>query len=131
MLLRSSKLALAAAFLASASMVAPTAAEAGWRYHHGYYGHGYHAPVYYGGYHAPVYYGGHYPAYYGYGHPYGYPVYRKRRSNRGAIAEALIGGIALGAILASSQRGYASSCVVHRRAYTHSGRPYLRAVRVC
>jgi hypothetical protein len=122
MLLRSSKLALASAFLASASLVAPTAAEAGWRYRHGSYGHGYHAPAYYGG---------QYPAYHGYGHPYGYPVYRKRRSNRGAIAAALIGGIALGAILASSQRAYGRSCVVHRRAYTHSGRPYARRVRVC
>jgi hypothetical protein len=122
MLLRSSKLALASAFLASASLVAPTAAEAGWRYRHSSYGYGYHAPAYYGG---------HYPAYNGYGHPYGYPVYRKRRSNRGAIAAALIGGIALGAILASSQRAYGRSCVAHRRAYTHSGRPYLRRVRVC
>ncbi len=122
MLLRSSKLAVAAAFLASAAMAAPTAAQAGWRPYHGYYGHGYHAPGYYGG---------HYPAYYGYGHPYGYPDYKKRRSNRGAIAAALIGGIALGAILASSQRGYARSCVVSRRAYTHSGRPIVRRVRVC
>ena len=118
MLFKSSRLAVAAAFLTSASLVAPTASQAGWRPHHGYYGHGYH-------------YGGHYPAYYGYGHPYGYPVYRKRRSNRGAIAAALFGGIALGAILASSQRGYAQSCVVNRRAYTPHGQPYARAVRVC
>ena len=103
--------------LASASLVAPTP-EAAWRPHHGYYGPGYH-------------YGGHYPAYYGYGHPYGYPIYRKRRSNRGAIAAALIGGIALGAILASTQRAYARPCVVHQRAYTPYGRPYLRRVRVC
>ncbi len=128
MLLRSSKLAVAAACLASASMAVPTAAQAGWRPYHGYYGHGYPAPTYYGGH--PGYYGGHYPAY-GYGHPYGYPVYKKRRSNKGAIAAALIGGIALGAILASTQRGYARSCVVHRRAYTSNGRPYLRRVRVC
>jgi hypothetical protein len=121
MLLKSSKSALIAAFIASASMVAPTAADAGWRYHGGYYGHGYHRPVYYGGY---------YPAY-GYGHPYGYRVYRKRRSNTGAIAAALIGGIALGAILASTQRSYGRSCVVNRRAYTSYGRPYLRRVRVC
>jgi hypothetical protein len=120
MFLKSSKLAVAAAFAASAAMAAPTAAQAGWRPHHGYYGHGYHAPAYYGG-----------PAHYGYGHPYGYPVYKKRRSNRGAIAAALIGGIALGAILASTQRGYARSCVVNRRAYTRSGRPFVRRVRVC
>jgi hypothetical protein len=122
MLLKSSKLAVAAAFLASAAMAAPTAVQAGWRPHHGYYRHGYHAPAYYGS---------HYPAYHGYGHPYGYPVYKKRRSNKGAIAAALIGGIALGAILASSQRGYARSCVVQRRAYTRSGRPVVRPVRVC
>ena len=126
MLLKSSRLALAAACLASASMVAPTAAQAGWRPHHGYYGHGHYRPVSYGGYG----YGG-YPAYYGYGHPYGYPVYRKRRSNKGAIAAALIGGVALGAILASTQRGYGRSCVVNRRAYTRHGRPYLHRVRVC
>ena len=127
MLLKSSKLAVAAAFIASAAMAAPTAAQAGWRPHHGHYGHGY----YWNGYHAPAYYGGHHPAYYGYGHPYGYPVYKKRRSNRGAIAAALIGGIALGAILASTQRGYARSCVVNRRAYPRSGRPFVRRVRVC
>ena len=125
MLLKSSKLAVAAALLASASMVAPTAAQAGWRYHHGYHGYGYHKPVYYGGY-------GHHPGYHAYGHPYGYPVYKKRRSNRGAIAAALIGGIALGAILAAStQRSYARSCVAHRQAYTRHGRPYLQRVRVC
>ena len=122
MLLKSSKLALSTAFLACASMVAPTAAQAGWRNHHGYYGH--HAPAYGGHY-------GHYPAYYGYGQPYGYPVYKKRRSNRGAIAAALIGGIALGAILASTQRGYARSCVVRRTAYTRLGRPFVQRVRVC
>jgi hypothetical protein len=122
MLLKSSKLAFSVALLASAAMVAPTDVGAGWRgYRHGYYKHGY-----YGGY------GRHYyPAYHGYHHGYGYPYYRKRRSNRGAIAAALIGGIALGAILASSQRGYARSCVVRQRAYTPYARPYVRRVRVC
>src|SRR5688572_1559209 len=101
MLLKSSKLAFAAALLASASIIAPTGANAGWRSYRAY-GYGYHKPYYYGGYR------GHYPAYYGYHRPHGY-YYRKRRSNRGAIAAALIGGIALGAILASTQRGYARS----------------------
>lgn len=124
MLLKSSRAAFAAAILASASMAVPSAAQAGWRPHHGYYGHGYHRPAYYGGY-------GHHPGSYGYGHPYGYPVYKKRRSNKGAIAAALIGGIALGAILAGSQRGYARSCVAKQRAYNAYGRPYIRRVRVC
>jgi hypothetical protein len=122
MLLKSSKLAFAAACLASASMTVPSAAQAGWRPHHGYYGH--YKPAYYG-------YGGHHPAYYGHGYHHGYPVYRKRRSNKGAIAAALIGGIALGAILAGTQRSYGRSCVVNQRAYSSYGRPYVRRVRVC
>jgi hypothetical protein len=120
MLLKSSRSALVAALIASASMIAPSAADAGWRYRHGYYG----------GHYPSAYHGGYYPSY-GYGHPYGYPVYRKRRSNKGAIVAALIGGMALGAILASTQRSYGRSCVVNQRAYTSHGRPYLRRVRVC
>jgi hypothetical protein len=97
----------------------PSLAEARPRWA-GYYG-GYGYPAYYGGYGYPAYYGGYYPAYYG-GYPayyggyypgyyYGGPVYyRRRRSNAGAaLAVGLIGGIALGAILASaarSQRAY-------------------------
>jgi hypothetical protein len=122
MLLKSSRSALVAALIATASLIAPTAADAGWRYRGGHYGGYYGGP--YGGYH-----GGYYPAY-GYGRPYGYH-YRKRRSNKGAIIAALIGGVALGAILASTQRSYGRSCVVRQRAYTRSGRPYLRRVRVC
>ena len=38
----------------------------------------------------------------GYGYPYGY--YRKKRNNRAAIAAAVIGGMALGAILSSQAR---------------------------
>lgn len=126
MLLKSSKSALLAALIATASMVMPTAADAGWRYHGGYYGDGYYRGGPYGGY---PYQGGYYPAY-GYGYPYHHHHHR-RRSNTGAIVAALIGGMALGAILASSQRSYRRSCVVNQRAYTSYGRPYLRRVRVC
>jgi hypothetical protein len=150
MLLQSSKTALAAAVLASATMLAPSAAQAGpWGYgppayyqpysgttsHDGAVYPGGYAPAYYG-HPQPVYgygYGGGYDPAYGYpAYGYGYPVYRKRRSNAGAaLAAGLIGGMALGAIIAGSQRGYARSCVVSRRALSPSGRPYLRRVRVC
>src|SRR5687768_8125662 len=82
----------------------------GYRPHHvyrvssGYYGgyRGYSYPAYYGGYSGYGYpaYGGYYP-----GHYYGGPVYYRRRSNSGAaLAAGLIGGIALGAILANASR---------------------------
>jgi hypothetical protein len=82
---------------------------------YGYYGGGY-APAYYGGY-------GYYPGYY----------YRKRRSNSGAaLAAGLIGGMALGAILASSAARAAPRCyVAPRRVVSASGDIYTRRVRVC
>ena len=56
-------------------------------------------PRYHGGYY-PAYSGGYYPGYY-----YGGPVYYRRRSNSvAALAAGLIGGVALGAILASASR---------------------------
>ena len=151
----------AAVLASAAMLAPGAAAAKPWGYghHKPYYGGGYHygpshtwkayAAPHYGGYHgayygAPAYHaypqpaygygygGGYYPAY---GYPaygYGYPVYRKRRSNTGAaLAAGLIGGMALGAIIAGSQRGYGRSCVVSRQAISSSGRPYLRRVRVC
>ncbi len=104
----------------------PAAAEAGhrgfgWRSHHvgwhagpgwGYRHHyAFHRPWGYGGYH-PAVYGGYYPY-------HGYPIYYRRRSNAGAaIAAGLIGGIALGAIIANASRPHH---VYHRphRVYRH------------
>jgi hypothetical protein len=125
----------------------PTAAEAGmrtgtWRngmvagpygvgwygpggYYPGHYGAGYGGPYGYGGYgYAPAYYGGYgyYPGYY----------YRKRRSNSGAaLAAGLIGGMALGAILANSARAAPRCHVAPRRVVSASGDTYTRRVRVC
>jgi hypothetical protein len=89
-------------------------AQAGYGYRH--HGYAYARPSYraYPGYaYAPSYAYGHpgygygYPGYaYGYGYPgYGYPYYyRKKRNNGAAIAAAVIGGMALGAILSSQGR---------------------------
>jgi hypothetical protein len=67
--------------------------------HPGYAYPGYAHPGYaYPGYAHP----GYAYAYPGYGYPYGY--YRKKRNNRAAIAAAVIGGMALGAILSSQAR---------------------------
>jgi len=100
-------------------------------------------PAYYG--YAPAYYGGHYGGYYGprvvssyhYGRPYyGHP-YRYRRSNGGAVAAGLIGGLALGALAASAARPYYaapaySDCYIERqRVRDRYGRLFIRRVRVC
>jgi hypothetical protein len=88
------------------------------RWYRGYaYGHpGYYAyPGYtyaYPGYGYPAYAYG-YPGYYGY--PYGF--YRKKRSNRAAIAAAVIGGMALGAILSSQARHPRKAYYYKRRHY--------------
>jgi hypothetical protein len=79
----------------------------------------------YPGYHAYPGYAYAYPGYgylgYAYGYPaYGYPYgyyYRKKRSNRAAIAAAVIGGMALGAILSSQARH-------PRKAYYYRHRRY-------
>jgi hypothetical protein len=124
----------------------------------GPYGVGWYGP---GGYFAPsqhAHYGGYYPGYYGagYGGPYGYPrysygyggydpgyygsygyypgyYYRKRRSDSGAaLAAGLIGGMALGAILASSAARAAPRCyLAPRRVMSAPGNTYIRRVRVC
>ena len=107
----------------------------------GYYGAGYGGPYGYPGYlyryggYDPGYYGGYGPgpAYYGgYGYYPGY-YYRKRRSNSGAaLAAGLIGGMALGAILANSAARAAPRCyLAPRRVMTASGNSYIRRVRVC
>jgi hypothetical protein len=98
-------------------------------YHSGYYGAGYGGPYGYRGYRG--YYGGYgdTPGYYG-EHGYYYP---KRRSNSGAaLAAGLIGGIALGAILANSATRAAPRCyLAPRRVIISSGYAYTRRVRVC
>ena len=107
----------------------------------GYYGAGYGGPYGYPGYrhgyggYDPGYYGGYGPGpgyYGGYGYYPGY-YYRKRRSNSGAaLAAGLIGGMALGAILANSAARAAPRCyVAPRRVMAASGNSYLRRVRVC
>jgi len=96
-------------------------------YHRGYYGggYGYGYPGYYRRYsYAPAYYGdyGYYPGYY----------YRKRRSSSGgAFAAGLIGGMALGAILASSAQASPRCYLAPRRVVSPSGYTYTRRVRVC
>jgi hypothetical protein len=112
----SKALKLAVGLLTCVSVsVPPSLAEArpfwgggGWGHGwHGGYGPGWYRPHvfhgwrgYYGRFGYPAYYGGYYPGYY-----YGGPIYYRRRSNTGAaLAAGLIGGIALGAILANATR---------------------------
>jgi len=87
---------------------------------------------YWGGY-RPV---GYYPRYGGY--PY-YPYYR-RRSNAGAVAAGLIGGLAIGALAANAARPayyypattVATSCwIERRRAFDRFGRRVITRVQVC
>jgi hypothetical protein len=133
---KASKITVAILTCASLSLP-PTSAQAGastgtWRYWNPGWGYGS-----YGGYPAyGGYYGGGYPAYYGaYPGYYGYPgyYYHRRRSSAGAaLAVGLIGGMALGAILArSSARGYSRCYVVPRRVATASGGTYIRRIRSC
>jgi hypothetical protein len=96
-------------------------AYGGWRYG----GYSYHSR-FYGGYgYAPAYYGG-------YGYDPGY-YYRERHSNAGAaLAAGLIGGMALGAIIAGSAARGAPRCfVAPRRVISSSGYTYTRRVRLC
>lgn len=103
-----------------------------------YYGHyggwgGYRRP-YYGGYYGrPYAYGPRYGYGY-YGNRYGRPYYR-RRSNGGAIAAGIIGGLALGAIAAQAapayRRSYRSSCYRQRKPVVVNGRWTRRLVTVC
>jgi hypothetical protein len=158
---RASKIALTILTCASLSLP-PSVAEAGmrtgtWRNGMvagpagvGWYGsHGYYAPRQhyspYGGYYGAAYgarygypgysygYGGYQPGYYG-GNGY-YPgyYYRERRSNDGAaLAVGLIGGMALGAILANSAARASPRCyVAPRRVVSASGGTYIRRVRTC
>ncbi|HEY8382341.1 MAG TPA: hypothetical protein VIL09_09340 [Microvirga sp.] len=112
-------------------------------YHGGYYG-GYRSVGYYGGYRPVGYYGGHYGGYRPVGYyrgyapqAYGYPYYR-RRSNGGAVAAGLIGGLALGAIAANAARPvyynrpvYSDCFVERRRTVNRYGNVVVRRVRVC
>jgi hypothetical protein len=107
----------------------------GWYGSRGYYG----GPAYggwrYGGYsYHSRFYGGYAPAYYGgYGYDPGDYYYRERRSNAGAaLAAGLIGGMALGAIIAGSAARAAPRCyVAPRRVISPSGYTYTRRVRLC
>jgi hypothetical protein len=104
-----------------------------------YYGTGsyYGGSPYYGrGYWGGARPGGWYPrgAYYG-----GYPYYR-RRSNAGAVAAGVVGGLALGAIAANAARpayyypapASATSCwIERRRTYDRFGRLVISRVEVC
>jgi hypothetical protein len=88
----------------------------------GYYGSPYYGASYYGG---SPYYGRYYDGY-----------YPRRRSNGGAIAAGIIGGLALGAIAAQAARPatrvvYRNCYNAPRRTVTRSGRVLVRNVRVC
>ncbi len=127
---------IAALTLGGATVSAPTTAQAQVYFGTGYYGGPYYGSGwggYYGGY-RPV---GYYPrhAYYG-----GNPYYYRRRSNTGAVAAGLIGGLALGAIAASAARPayyypaapVATACwVERRRGYDRWGRLVVTRTRVC
>jgi hypothetical protein len=84
--------------LAGSMIVQPAPAEAQpyWGPHYragwGYRPYAYAPRAYYG----PRYYGGYRSVYYGPRRHYGYPYRTYRRSNGGAIAAGLIGGLALG-----------------------------------
>jgi hypothetical protein len=80
--------------------------------------------------------GGYYPGYgyggydRGYGYGYGYPYYRHRRSNGGAVAAGLIGGLALGTIAAQAARpayGYRRAYYGRPAYYYPRNRSYRRA----
>lgn len=97
---------------------------------------------YYGGYPAyGGYYGGYRPvgAYYGPSRYYGggYPYYRHRRSNGGAVAAGVVGGLALGALAATAARPYyarpvyANCWLERRRTANRWGDMVIRRVRVC
>ena len=103
-----------------------------WGGYGGGYGGGYQPIGYYGGY-RPV---GYYPRY---GYPYHYPYYH-RRSNTGAVAAGLIGGLALGALAANVARPayyypattVARTCwIERRRAFDRFGRRVITQVQVC
>ena len=94
---------------------------------------------YWGGYRPVGYYGGYGYHRVGYYDGYRYPYYR-RRSNTGAVAAGLIGGLALGAIAANAARPayyypattVATSCwIERRRAFDRFGRRVITRVQVC
>jgi hypothetical protein len=125
---------------------APTVAEAGmrtgtwrngmvagphglaWGGHHHVHGHhfGHYRPVH-------AYYG--HPGYsYGYGYYPGYyhrPYYHRRSGSGAAFAAGLIGGLALGAILANAARATPRCYVASRQFVSASGKPFVRHVRRC
>ena len=129
---------VAALALGGATLSAPTPAQAQLYFGTGYHGGPYYSGPYYGG----GYWGGGYRPvgwYPRHGYHYGYPYYR-RRSNAGAVAAGLVGGLALGALAASAARPayyypattVATSCwIERRRSYDRWGRLVIRSVQVC
>jgi hypothetical protein len=109
----------------------------GWGGRHHFRGHhfGYHRPVYAAPYAYPAYapgygygYGAYAPGYYD--GPY---YYHRRRSYSGAaLAAGLIGGITLGAILASATARHSHRCyVTSQRFASASGGTHIHRVRRC
>jgi hypothetical protein len=121
--------------LAGSMIVQPAPAEAQpyWGPHYrggwGYRPYAYAPQAYYG----PRYYGGYRSVYYGY--PYRY----YRRSNGGALAAGLIGGLALGAIASAAANPYYAPAYYapprcffeHRRIVTPYGRVIVRRIQTC
>jgi hypothetical protein len=117
------------------------------RYYQGYRS-AYEGPRSYGGYrsayYGPRYYGGYRSAYYGPRYYRGYPYRYYRRSNGGAVAAGLIGGLALGAITSAVANPYyypyyapayyrpARTCFTERRRIVNRyGRVVVRRVQTC
>ena len=131
---------VAAVTLGGATVSASNPAQAQVYFGTGYYGSPYYGGGWGGGYYPAQYYGGYSRVGYYPRHAYhGYPYYR-RRSNTGAVAAGLIGGLALGAIAASAARPayyypatpVATACwVERRRGYDRWGRLVVTRTRVC
>ena len=116
---------LAALTLGAGMLASAAPAEAGYR--GAYYG----GPGFYRPYYRPAYYGGY----------YGRPYYR--RHHGGAVAAGLIGGLALGALAASSAHAapypvaapaydYGPSCTITKTRFVDDwGRVVIRKTKVC
>ena len=127
--------------LAGSMIVQPAPAEAQpyWGPHYrggwGYRPYAYAPRAYYG----PRYYGGYRSVYYGPRRYYGYPYRYYRRSNGGALAAGLIGGLALGAIASAAANPYYAPAYYapprcffeHRRIVTPYGRVIVRRIQTC
>jgi hypothetical protein len=134
------KILMTAGFALAGSMIvqpAPAEAQPYWGPHYrAGWGYRPYAPrAYYG----PRFYGGYRSAYYGPRRYDGYPYRSYRRSNGGAIAAGLIGGLALGAIASAAANPYYTPvyyapprCFIERRRIvTPYGRAVVRRVQTC